>query len=290
MRHLITIDDLTTDEIIDMWIETNTIMKSNNHHEALKGRHVINLFYEPSTRTSSSFAAAVQRQGGTIDKIDAVSFSSVSKGETLQDTIRVLGEYCDLIVLRTQSRGDAELAAKYSSVPIINAGDGKGDHPTQTFLDGFTMYNNLFRFDELCITLVGDLKNGRTVHSIVKLLSRWESITFNFVSPENYRMPASLRELVTGRYYETESLEEVTNNTDVFYVTRVQRERGSDFSYTITEDNYKNMKEKAIILHPLPRNEEIPMWLDDKSQAKYFEQVKNGMWCRMTLLRHFIKG
>ncbi len=263
--------------------------------DLLKGNVLTALFYEPSTRTSSSFIAAMERLGGAVIPItQGVQFSSVSKGETLADTIRTLEQYSDAIVLRHPQIGAAQLAADYADVPIINAGDGAGEHPTQALLDLFTIREELGKVDGLKIAMVGDLRNGRTVHSLTKLLLHFD-IRLTFVSPEILRMPLSYMNQVIDKgipVRETHDVADVIENVDVLYVTRVQKERFADLAqyeevkdhYEITPELMTQAKEKMIIMHPLPRVGEIHYALDSDPRAAYFRQVQNGMFIRMALL------
>ncbi|MCP5099084.1 MAG: aspartate carbamoyltransferase [Chloroflexi bacterium] len=263
--------------------------------DLLKGNVLTCLFYEPSTRTSSSFIAAMERLGGSVIPItQGVKFSSVSKGETLADTIRVLEQYSDVIVLRHPEIGSARRAAEAASVPILNAGDGPGEHPTQALLDLFTIQEELGRIDGLKIAMVGDLRYGRTVHSLTKLLLQY-NVSLRFVSPESLRLPLTVMNQVIDKgipVRETHDVADVIQNADVLYVTRVQKERFSDLAqyeevknfYEITPDLMKKAKEKMVVMHPLPRVGEIHYTVDDDPRAAYFRQVKNGMYIRMALL------
>ena len=262
--------------------------------DLLKGKILASLFYEPSTRTSSSFTAAMERLGGSVIPINEVRYSSVSKGESLPDTIRTLECYADVIVLRHSEVGSAALAAQYARKPIINAGDGVGEHPTQALLDLFTILEEMKRVDGLTITLLGDLKNGRTVHSLARLVSLF-NVKINYVSPDILRMPTEVMAEVAGRgiaQQEVRTLEEVLPQTDVLYVTRVQKERfenPDDYetvrgSYVIEPDLMKRAKDDMIVMHPLPRVGEIDMSFDDDPRAAYFRQMEYGLYVRMALL------
>jgi len=263
--------------------------------DLLLGRVLTCLFYEPSTRTSSSFIAAMERLGGSVIPItQGVQFSSVSKGETLPDTIRTLEQYSDVIVLRHPEIGSAKMAADYATVPVINAGDGPGEHPTQALLDLFTIQDELGAIDGLKIAMVGDLRHGRTVHSLTKLLLHYD-VSLRFVSPEILRLPLTIMNEVidSGRNVrETHDVADVIENADVLYVTRVQKERFSDLAqyedvkdhYEITPELMRKAKEKMVIMHPLPRVGEIHYAVDADPRAAYFRQVQNGMYIRMALL------
>lgn len=263
--------------------------------DLLRGYILACLFYEPSTRTSASFIAAMERLGGSVIPItQGVQFSSVSKGETLADTIRTLEQYADAIVLRHPETGSAQVAADYSSVPVINAGDGAGEHPTQALLDLFTIQEELGTIDGLRIAMVGDLRYGRTVHSLTKLLTQYQ-VSLRFVSPEILRLPlVTMNEVIDAGLdvRETHSVADVIGDADVLYVTRVQKERFTDLAqyeevknfYEITPDLMSQAKQKMIVMHPLPRVGEIHYTVDSDPRAAYFRQVKNGMYIRMALL------
>ncbi|MEZ4512906.1 MAG: aspartate carbamoyltransferase [Chloroflexota bacterium] len=263
--------------------------------DLLKGHVLACLFYEPSTRTSSSFIAAMERLGGSVIPItQGVQFSSVSKGETLADTIRTLEQYSDAIVLRHPEIGSAREAASYASIPVLNAGDGPGEHPTQALLDLFTIREELGRVDGLKVAMVGDLRFGRTVHSLTKLLLQYD-VKLRFVSPEMLRLPLKIMNEVIDKgveVRETHDVADVIENADVLYVTRVQKERFSDLAqyeevknyYNITPELMQRAKEKMVVMHPLPRVGEIHPDVDKDPRAAYFRQVQNGMYIRMALL------
>jgi carbamoyl-phosphate synthase/aspartate carbamoyltransferase/dihydroorotase/carbamoyl-phosphate synthase/aspartate carbamoyltransferase len=264
-------------------------------NDLLKGRIVACLFYEPSTRTSSSFIAAMTRLGGQIIPItQGVQFSSVTKGESLEDTIRTLEQYADVIVLRHPDIGSAQRAADAASIPIINAGDGAGEHPTQALLDLFTIQDELGTLNGLKIAMVGDLRFGRTIHSLTKLLTLFD-VSFRYVSPDILRLPMNILNPVIDAGLdarETNDVADVIKNCDVLYVTRVQKERFTDMGeydsvksyYEITPELMKQAKDKMIVMHPLPRVGEISPTVDDDPRAAYFRQMKNGMFIRMALL------
>jgi len=263
--------------------------------DLLKGKILANLFYEPSTRTSSSFTAAMERLGGSVIPINEVKYSSVTKGESLSDTVRTLECYADVIVLRHPETGSAAIAAKAARKPVINAGDGIGEHPTQALLDTFTIVEELGRLDNLNVTMLGDLKYGRTVHSLARLLSSFNGIKLNYVSPEILRMPQAVMDEVAEKNVpqaEYSSLEKVLPDTDVLYVTRVQKERFEDSAeyekvkdaYVIDPEVMKPAKQDMIVMHPLPRVTEISMDFDDDPRAAYFRQMEYGLYVRMSLL------
>jgi len=264
--------------------------------DLLKGKILANLFYEPSTRTSSSFTAAMERLGGSVIPINEVKYSSVSKGESLPDTIRTLECYADVIVLRHPETGSAAIAAKAARKPVINAGDGVGEHPTQALLDTFTIFEELSSgsVDDMTVTMLGDLKYGRTVHSLARLLSLFK-VKINYVSPEILRMPREVMDEVGEKgtlQSEHTSLTEVLPETDVLYVTRVQKERFEDpadyekvkGAYVIDPEIMKAAKENMIVMHPLPRVGEISVDFDDDPRAAYFRQMEYGLYVRMALL------
>lgn len=262
--------------------------------DLLKGKILANLFYEPSTRTSSSFLAAMERLGGSVIPINEVKYSSVSKGESLPDTVRTLECYADVIVLRHPETGAAAIAAQTARKPIINAGDGIGEHPTQALLDLFTIREELGTIDGLTVTMLGDLKYGRTVHSLAKLLSLFK-IKLNYVSPEILRMPVELIKQLDSKgmpQREQRDLDSVLAESDVLYVTRVQKERFENLddyesvkgAYVITPQTMKQAKTKMALMHPLPRVGEISPEMDSDPRAAYFRQMEYGLYVRMALL------
>ncbi|HET6846701.1 MAG TPA: aspartate carbamoyltransferase [Anaerolineales bacterium] len=263
--------------------------------DLLKGKILANLFYEPSTRTSSSFTSAMERLGGSVIPINEVKYSSVTKGESLVDTVRTLECYADVIVLRHPETGSAATAAKAARKPIINAGDGTGEHPTQALLDTFTIREELGRLDKLNVTMLGDLKYGRTVHSLARLLSKFDGIRLDYVSPEILRMPKEVMDEVAARKVpqtEHTALAGPLPATDVLYVTRVQKERFEDpaaydqvkNAYVIDAAVMKAAKQDMIVMHPLPRVTEINMDFDEDPRAAYFRQMEYGLYVRMALL------
>ena len=263
--------------------------------DLLKGKILANLFYEPSTRTSSSFTAAMERLGGSVIPINEVKYSSVTKGESLTDTVRTLECYADVIVLRHPETGSAAIAAKAARKPVINAGDGTGEHPTQALLDTFTIMEELGRLDKLTVTMLGDLKYGRTVHSLARLLSQFSNVKLNYVSPDILRMPREVMDEVSQKgvpQAEFNSLDTVLPETDVLYVTRVQKERFEDpadyekvkSAYVIDPDIMKAAKQEMAVMHPLPRVGEISVDFDDDPRAAYFRQMEYGLYVRMALL------
>lgn len=288
-------DKYTLDYIFARTREMQQMVETIGGVDLLRGRVLACMFYEPSTRTSSSFIAAMERLGGSVIPItQGVQFSSVSKGETLADSIKVLEQYADVIVLRHPEIGSAQEAADAASVPVLNAGDGPGEHPTQALLDLFTIQEELGTLDGLTISMVGDLRYGRTVHSLTKLLLKY-NVKLRFVSPEILRLPLTVMNKVIDAgldVRETHDVADVIENTDVLYVTRVQKERFTDLKqyesvkdfYVITPEIMEKAKEKMVVMHPLPRVGEIDPAIDSDPRAAYFRQARNGMFIRMALL------
>lgn len=272
------------------------LVETKGGNDSLRGNIMTALFYEPSSRTFGSFIASMQRLGGGIIPIQGVQYSSVAKGESLPDTVRTFENYSDVIVLRHPEAGSAKIAAEFSQKPVINAGDGIGEHPTQALLDFYTITQHFSRVSGLTVTMVGDMYNGRTIHSLAKLLSLFGGVTLNFVSPDLLRVSPSLLELLKERktrIAEHENIEGVLGETDVLYVTRVQKERFSDLAmyeklkhrYIVTPKTLSKMKKEAIVMHPFPRVGEITMDVDLDPRAVYItEQMPNGLYVRMALL------
>ncbi|KAI8855100.1 hypothetical protein BC829DRAFT_426735 [Chytridium lagenaria] len=295
-KHILSVHQFSRNELHILFgvaQEMRTLVERQGSVPLLTGKVLCTAFYEPSTRTSCSFEAAMLRLGGSVVKINE-STSSVVKGESLGDTIRTLSSYGDAIVIRHPEPGSATVAANFSPVPFINAGDGVGEHPTQAFLDAFTIREELGTVNGLTITMVGDLKNGRTVHSLVRLLSLYD-VKINYVSPPSLRMPDEIKEEVRRSgtaQNEFESLDSVIAHTDVLYVTRIQKERFADLdeyervkgSYIITNKVLQKAKTHMIVMHPLPRVNEIDPEVDFDQRAAYFRQMKYGMYVRMALL------
>lgn len=284
--------------------EINAIMKTASEFERelkkkgsfnlLKGKILATLFYEPSTRTRLSFETAMQRLGGGVISMGSVESSSVAKGETLVDTVRTVVQYADVIVLRHPRTGSAKEAADAVDIPVINAGDGAGQHPTQALLDIYTIYKELKTLKKLRVSLVGDLKNGRTVHALVELLSLFGARLY-FVSPNTLRMPEGITSTLKQKgieVEETEDLLKAASESDLIYMTRIQKERFenlSDYervkgSYIINGEFLGRLGKKIVILHPLPRVDEINPEVDVYPGAAYFRQVRNGVFVRMALL------
>jgi len=296
-RDIISVDQFNRGELETIFTvaeDMRTMVDRVGSLDLLRGRVVACLFYEPSTRTSSSFIAATERLGGQVIPINEVRYSSVMKGESLKDTIRTLECYADLIVLRHPETGSARVAAEIARKPIINAGDGTGEHPTQALLDIFTIKEEMGTIDGLTVTMLGDLKYGRTVHSLARLLALYK-VRMNFVSPEMLHLPENVRSFLRERavpFAEYEDLDAVLRDTDVLYVTRVLKERFEDLndyekvkgSYVITPEVMARAKERMVLMHPLPRVGEISEDVDRDPRAAYFRQVENGLYIRMALL------
>lgn len=285
--HILSVDQFTRQDVEEFCRRADVLRRSPKTNRAGQGKLLANLFYEASTRTSSSFHAAMHKLSGNVLPINDVNYSSVSKGENLEDTIRTLACYSDVIVLRHPEIGAAKRAAQVSTVPIINAGDGAGEHPTQALLDFYTIWREQESLEGLTVTLMGDLKHGRTVHSLSKLLRLWD-VKLNFVSPPELGMPNEYTLPGDGQVFD---LNEVIRTTDVLYVTRVQKERFVmseipilNLSYELTLDHMARAKETMTLMHPLPRNEEIPASIDADPRAAYFRQMENGLWMRTALL------
>ena len=269
--------------------------------DSLKGKIMASLFYEPSTRTRFSFESAMLRLGGSVITTEnAKEFSSAAKGETLEDSIRVINNYADIIVLRHYEQGASHRASLVSDIPVIHAGDGVGQHPTQALLDLYTIKKELKKIDGIHIALVGDLKHGRTIRSLVYLLGKYKNIKIYFVSPKELRVGSDIKEYLEKHkisYSELESLESIIPLVDVLYQTRIQKERFTNQKeykkfkgcYQITSATVAKMKPKSIIMHPLPRVDEILTEVDNSPKAVYFKQAKYGLLIRMALLKSLLK-
>ena len=297
MKHLIDIMQLTTEEIDEMIDVANDIIANpDKYAEKCKRKKLATLFFEPSTRTRLSFEAAMYELGGNVLGFSEAQSSSAAKGESVSDTIRTVGAYADIIAMRHPKEGAPMVACRKSTVPIINAGDGGHNHPTQTLTDLLTIKREKGHFDGLTIGFCGDLKFGRTVHSLMAAMSRYDNVKFIFISPDELRLPEYLKEDILDpkniEYVETTDLEDAMPQLDILYMTRVQRERffnEQDYirlkdSYILTPDKLAAAKDSLSILHPLPRVNEISTAVDDDPRAKYFEQVRNGKFIRMALI------
>ena len=297
MKHLIDIMQLTTEEIDEMIDTANDIIANpDKYAEKCKRKKLATLFFEQSTRTRLSFEAAMYELGGNVLGFSEAQSSSAAKGESVSDTIRTVGAYADIIAMRHPKEGAPMVACRRSTVPIINAGDGGHNHPTQTLTDLLTIKREKGHFDGLTIGFCGDLKFGRTVHSLMAAMSRYDNVKFIFISPDELRLPEYLKEDILDpkniEYVETTDLEDAMPQLDILYMTRVQRERffnEQDYirlkdSYILTPDKLADAKDSLSILHPLPRVNEISTAVDDDPRAKYFEQVRNGKFIRMALI------
>jgi len=292
-RSLVSIDDLTTHEVLKV-LDDAAEFEKDPVQKLLEGKVIATLFFEPSTRTRLSFESAINRLGGKIVGFSDAGVSSVSKGETLHDTIKMVSNYSDLIVMRHPIEGSARYASEISSVPVINAGDGANQHPTQTLLDLYSIRKTQGTLENLNIFMVGDLKYGRTVHSLMMAMSRWNT-TFNFISPEELKMPEEFKlylENLGLKYYEHLDFTDIISRADIIYMTRVQKERFSDpIEYEKVKNVYvlknamlSNTKPNMRILHPLPRVNEIHTDVDTNPKAYYFEQALNGVYTRQAIL------
>ena len=294
MRHLTEISDFSVEEISQLISVSRDIMTTpQSYIDSMRGKVMATLFYEPSTRTKFSFEAALQRLGGSVIGFAGAENTSAAKGETLSDTVRMVSAYADLIVMRHYIAGAPMQSSKISEVPVINAGDGGNQHPTQTLADLVTISREMGRLDNLNIAVAGDLKYGRTVHSLVKAMVRYPGNKFYFVSPEELKMPDYVKELLSeSQYEEVQSLEDVLGDSDVLYMTRIQKERFEDVreydrlngTYILDAEKMKSASENMIVMHPLPRVNEITEEVDSDPRAKYFQQAKYGMYARMALI------
>ncbi|MBQ5706849.1 MAG: aspartate carbamoyltransferase [Peptococcaceae bacterium] len=297
MKNLMSITDLTVEEIDElMAVAEDIIANPVKYQDSCRHKLLATLFFEPSTRTRLSFEAAMHRLGGSVIGFSDSGSSSSTKGESLSDTAQVVGSYVDIIAMRHPKEGAPVVAARRAGVPIINAGDGSHNHPTQTLTDLLTIKRTKNRFDNLTIGLCGDLKFGRTVHSLVEAMARYSGVQFVFISPDELKFPRYIIEdELDSRgipYKEVSTLEEVMPELDVLYMTRVQKERffnEADYirlkdTYILTPDKLVPAKEDLTILHPLPRVNEISVDVDDDPRACYFAQAKNGMYVRMALI------
>lgn len=290
--------DLSIQEYQHLFETGKTIYESPQNFTQLANSKILaTLFYEPSTRTRMSFESAMFRLGGKVLSMADTSSSSVAKGESLADTIKTISNYVDIIVIRHPKDGSAEVAVKYSSVPVINAGDGAHHHPTQTLTDLFTLYMYRGKVSNNSFGFCGDLKYGRTVHSLITTLARYPEVNYYLISPEELQLPQHIKNSVLevnpeATFNETSQMEEVLPNLDVLYMTRIQRERffnEDDYlrlkdTFILDKNKVNMMKKDALIMHPLPRVSEITYEVDDDPRAIYFEQAKLGMYIRMALI------
>jgi len=303
MRHVISVHDFSVEEIVEVLDRAEDMVRiaqGQATSDLLRGRVLACIFFEPSTRTRLSFETAMNRLGGGVIGFAGTEATSVVKGETLADTIRMVSGYADAVVLRHPREGAAKLATEFSSVPVINAGDGAGQHPTQTMLDLFTIRTETGRLEGLNISMVGDLRYGRTVHSLAIALAKFGN-TINLVSPEGLEMPSEVTSYLRNMGMlgvACHSPEEVISNTDILYATRIQKERFPDLVeyekvaglYRVDPDLLSRGPEGMIVMHPLPRVNEITPEVDAMPQAKYFVQAFNGVPVRMALLSMVIGG
>lgn len=300
MRSIIDISDLTVEEI-DGLIKTalDIIDDPKKYSHVCDGKKLATLFFEPSTRTRLSFEAAMYELGGNVIGFSAAGSSSASKGESVADTVRVVNCYADIIAMRHPKEGAALVAANNTEIPVINAGDGGHCHPTQTLADLLTVFREKGHFDGLTVGFCGDLKFGRTVHSLVKAMNRYDNVKFVFISPDELKMPQYVKKTIPENieYTETSNLEEAMPGLDILYMTRVQRERffnEEDYmrlkdSYILTPEKLRLAKPDMSILHPLPRVNEISVAVDSDPRACYFKQVLNGKYMRMALILKLLK-
>lgn len=302
MRHLLDTTDLTLEEIDDMIaLATDIIENKQKYAHVCDGKKLATLFFEPSTRTRLSFEAAMYELGGNVLGFSSADSTSASKGETVEDTVRIVSNYADIIAMRHPLEGAPRVATKRTLVPIINAGDGGHAHPTQTLADLLTIYREKGKLGDITIGLCGDLKFGRTVHSLIKAMCRYKNIKFVLIAPKELQVPDYIISDVLipsgAEYVQVESLEDVMPTLDVLYMTRIQRERFfSEEEYLKHKDAYildlkklDNAKKDLTIMHPLPRVNEISTDVDDDPRAKYFEQALNGKYIRMALIMTLLK-
>ena len=297
MKYLIDPMDLSVEEIDELIDIANDIIKDRTRYQDVCRHKILaTLFFEPSTRTRLSFESAMLSLGGSVLGFSSASNTSASKGESVSDTISVVSSYCDIIAMRHPKEGAPLVATRKSTVPLINAGDGGHNHPTQTLTDLLTIYREKGRLDNLTIGFCGDLKFGRTVHSLTKAMSRYKNIKFVFIAPSELKIPEYLKhDLLDAKnldYKEVETIEEVIEDLDILYMTRVQKERFfNEQDYIRLKDTYildlkklEKSKSVLIVMHPLPRVNEIAIEVDDDPRAKYFDQVQNGRFMRMALI------
>ena len=301
MRSIIDILDLSTEEIEELIATAEDIIANPREYaHKMDGKKLATLFFEPSTRTRMSFEAAMYELGGNVISMASAASSSAAKGESVADTVKTVSCYADVIAMRHPKEGAALVAANSASVPVINAGDGGHCHPTQTLADLLTIRREKGRFSGLTVGLCGDLKFGRTVHSLINALSRYPDVRFVLISPEELKVPSYVKRDVLVKkgipYVQTTDLESVIGDLDILYMTRVQRERffnEEDYlrlkdSYILTPEKLKGAKDDLSVMHPLPRVNEISVAIDDDPRACYFKQVKNGKYMRMALILKLI--
>lgn len=296
-KSLISIGDFSKEEILHV-LETAKEFEQNKEQDFLHGKVIGSLFFEPSTRTRLSFETAINRLGAKVIGFSDATNTSQSKGETLKDTIKMVSNYVDMIVMRHPLEGSSRYASEVASVPVINAGDGANQHPSQTLLDLYSIMQTQGRLEGLTINMVGDLKYGRTTHSLLQAMSHFNP-KFVFTSPEELRMPDEYKDFLKSKgieYVETDSLEQHLNDCDILYMTRVQQERFTDLmEYERVKDTYRleasmlsSVKPNMKILHPLPRVTEIDQDVDETKYAYYFKQAENGLYIRMAIISYLL--
>ena len=297
-KSLISITDFSKEEYLKI-MELSQKFEANPNQSLLKGKVIATLFFEPSTRTRLSFETAINRLGGKIIGFSDSTSSSVSKGETLHDTIKMVSNYADMIIMRHPLEGSARYAAEVSDVPVINAGDGANQHPSQTLLDMYSIMKTQRRLDDINLFMVGDLKYGRTVHSLLMAMSQFKNPIFNFVAPPELAMPDEYKLYLSQkgiRYFEHLEFNDIINQADIIYMTRVQKERFIDpveyekvkNVYILKNEMLANTKPNVKILHPLPRINEIHPNVDSNPKAYYFSQARNGVFTRMAIISHLL--
>ncbi|MFB6317955.1 aspartate carbamoyltransferase [Saccharicrinis sp. FJH54] len=297
MKHksLVSITDYSKEEILRI-VDLAAYFEKNPNQNLLKGKVIATLFFEPSTRTRLSFETAINRLGGRVIGFSDSKSSSTSKGETLKDTVKMVSNYADLIVMRHPLEGSAKFASEQASIPVVNAGDGANQHPSQTLLDLYSIQKTQGTLQDLNIFMVGDLKYGRTVHSLLMAMAHFNPI-FNFISPDELKMPKEYKNYCTAkglRYFEHSEFTEIISEADILYVTRVQQERFNDpieyekvkNVYVLRRKMLENTKPNLRVLHPLPRVNEIHEDVDSSEKAYYFEQARNGVFTRMAIIAY----
>lgn len=292
-KSLVSITDYSKPEYLKI-LEVAADFENNSYQNLLNGKVISTLFFEPSTRTRLSFESAINRLGGKVIGFSDANSSSVTKGETLYDTIKVVSNYAELIVMRHPLEGSARYASEHSKVPVVNAGDGANQHPTQTLLDLYSIFKTQGKLDDLKISMVGDLKYGRTVHSLLMALSVFDA-KFNFISPDELKMPSEYKMYLDKlglNYTEDKDIGENIKSSDIIYMTRVQKERFSDpieyertkNAYVLKNDMLVGAKSTMKVLHPLPRVNEIDQQVDSSPHAYYFQQTENGVYVRQAII------
>ncbi len=299
MKHIVESQQFDKATIKSLFSAADSFSKLKTN--PLRGKIMASLFYEPSTRTRFSFESAMLRLGGgVLSTENAREFSSVAKGETLEDSIRIMNYYSDVIVLRHPEQGAADRAIAVSDIPIINAGDGQGQHPTQALLDLYTIQKEIGAIDGIHIAMVGDLKHGRTIHSLAYLLGKYDDVYISFISPKQLGIGSGIKDYLNrhgAKYEEVEAWDKAIGQVDAIYQTRIQKERFKSpqeykkfkGKYVLTMQEVNQMKKHSIIMHPLPRVDEIATEVDSSSKAVYFQQAKYGLWVRMALLQALLQ-